>query len=244
MKKKKTRLCAALTALVLTAALVLAGCGRDPGPGADPISGSDPVPASPDDAIPASSGESSADVIGREILPGVTVSDPFSYSGPYVEDGSDDEVESIAAVTLTNRGGTDYRYMEFTVQTPSGVLSFSASSVHAGTATTVLNRNRTPYAAGETAVSAECPVSVEYDTPPVLHEELFALKQAPGSFSIENITGGDLPGTVTVYYKSADENGYLGGITFRTVIEGLKAGEEKWNPAGHMGRVVFVTYEE
>lgn len=230
--KKKREFAAVVAAMALLS--VLTACRRETAPG----------PITPTDVLtPIAAERTTAAVDGWEILPGVFAGEPFAYAGPFVEDGSDDEVDGIAAVVLTNRGGTDYRYLEFTVTTPSGALSFSASSVHAGTVTTVLNREKAPYT-GEAAVSAECPVSVEYDAPPEFHEELFSLKQAPGSFSIENITGKDLPGTVTVYYKAADENGFLGGITFRTVIDGLKAGEEKWNPAGHMGRIVFVTYEE
>ena len=34
----------------------------------------------------------------------LTVSDIFAYSGEYVEDGSDENVENIAAVTLANTG--------------------------------------------------------------------------------------------------------------------------------------------
>ncbi|MBQ6067356.1 MAG: hypothetical protein IJK89_11120 [Clostridia bacterium] len=233
---KRTGLTKALAAGLSAVFLLLCGCARAPVPG--------------EAAAPTSSGAVQTDVPaadktdGTELLPGVIVSGPYPFSGRFVEDGSDEEVEDIAAVRLTNTGGEDYQYLEFTVVTQTASYAFAASSVHAGTAMTVLNKEKLPCREGETAVAAECPVHAGYQTPPSMLGDMFELKQATGSFSIRNVTGEDLAGTITVYYKCTDENGWFGGITFRTVLNGLAAGQEQWMPAEHMGRVVFVTYEE
>ena len=239
MKESKwlRRLCCAAI-VVLTVAVLLCGCTGKTGV------------LSPDDAATASDAPHSVPAAdpadfsnGTALLPDVWVSDPFPYTGKYVEDGSDDEVESIAAVTLMNRSETDYQYLEFTVTTGDAVYAFSASSVHVGSTVTVLCKDRTAYAPGE-VVSVECPVAVAYQTPPTMRQDLFSFEQTEGSFNVRNISGRELPGTITVYYKSTDANGWLGGITFRTVINGLAADEKQWFPAGHMGQIVFVTYEE
>ncbi len=227
-------------AAVLAALLLLSGCAKNGGTvsptevATQRVSGSD---------APATETTEAA-IEGTELLPGVTVSDLFPYTGKYVEDGSDDPVENMAAVTLTNRGGTDYLYLEFSVKTQSGEYAFTASSVHVGTVTTVLSKEKKTCGAEESVLSADCPIHAEYQSPPTMCEDRFALTQAPGSFSIRNISGADLNGTITVYYKCTDENGFLGGITFRTAINGLKADEEQWMPSTHMGEIVFITYEE
>lgn len=235
---KKLRRFGKAAGLLLIAVLVLSGCSGN----TLPVSPDDAATAS--DAAPAVPSADMADAAeGVELLPDVWVSPLFPYTGKYVEDGSDDQVETIAAVMLTNRSDTDYQYLEFTVTTSDAVYAFSASSVHVGSTVTVLSKDRTAYAPGE-IVSVDCPVAVAYRTAPSMREDLVAFEQAEGSFGVTNISGKDLSGTITVYYKSTDANGWLGGITFRTVINGLGAGEKQWFPAGHMGRIVFVTYEE
>ncbi|MBQ8943038.1 MAG: hypothetical protein IJ050_00925 [Clostridia bacterium] len=174
----------------------------------------------------------------------LTVSDIFTYSGEYVEDGSDENVENIAAVTLTNTGKTDYQYIEFTLKTADGEYAFAASSVHAGSVTTVLDRNKT-VAGKETAVTeGECALKGEYEQAPGGYDDKFAVYLDNGTMNIKNISGADMPGTITVYYKNADENGFFGGITYRATIKGLKADEIQQRYSRHLGAVVNITYEE
>ena len=174
----------------------------------------------------------------------LTVSDIFTYSGEYVEDGSDENVENIAAVTLTNTGKTDYQYIEFTLKTADGEYAFAASSVHAGSVTTVLDRNKT-VAGKETAVTeGECALKGEYEQAPGGYDDKFAVYLDNGTMNIKNISGADMPGTITVYYKNADENGIFGGITYRATIKGLKADEIQQRYSRHLGAVVNITYEE
>ena len=225
---------------VLVLCLLFCGCGR----GNDPATPSDAAPDVVSGSDMPSEAETVPEITGMDMLPGVYVSDLFPYTGKYVEDGSDEAVADLAAVTLTNYGATDYLYIEFTVTTDSGVYAFTASSLHAGMRLTVLSKEKKTVAATEALTAADCPIHAEYQTPPTMCEDLFSFTQATGSFNIRNVSGRDLNGTITVYYKYADENGFIGGITFRTVLHGLKAEEEQWSPSGHMGRIVFVTYEE
>ena len=241
MKQKKIPIAVFLVVIMILAALLfLPGCAQK-----NEIA----TPSEVESVAPAVTDLSEnnppeADISGVELLPGVTVSEPFPYSGKYVEDGSDDAVENIAAVRLTNVGATDYLYLEFSVTTSDGDYAFTASSVHVGTVMTVLCKEKKTCSEGESVLSVDCPIHAEYQTPPTMCEDQFSFVQAPGSFSIKNISGQDLNGKITVYYKSTDENGYLGGITFRTVLNGMKADAEEWMPSGHMGQIVFVTYEE
>ena len=173
----------------------------------------------------------------------LSVSELISYSGKYVEDGSDEPVENLAAVRLTNSGGTDYQYLEFTVTAGETAYHFTASAVHAGDSVTVLNRDRQPYV--DAAVTGcELTTQAQYMTPPSLQEALLEVYVSPGTVNIKNKTDRDLPGTFTVYYKNVDENGLLGGITYRAVISGIGAGEIRQQVSEHLGKVMDITYEE
>ena len=238
MDHEKKRIVQKVSAVVLAVAMtVFAGCAKAPVPDGTEA-------RTPSDGAVQTDVFMADETDGTELLPGVTVAGIFPYSGKFVEDGSDEEVENIAAVRLINTGDEDYQYLEFTVSTGSASYAFAASSVHAGTVMTVLNKEKKTCGEGETVIAAECPIRAGYQTPPSMLDDTFELTQATGSFRIRNVTDRDLTGTITVYYKCADENGWLGGITFRAVVNGLAAGQEQWTPAEHMGGVVFITYEE
>ena len=178
------------------------------------------------------------------LTPDLAVSDMFAYSGKYVEDGSDEEVEGIAAVKIKNTGKTDYQYIEFTVATADGKYSFAASSVHAGTVTTVLDKSKTALGKSTKVIEGECALKGEYENAPGGYEDKFAVFLSDGTLNIKNVSGKDLPGKITVYYKNADESGYLGGITYRATINGLGADEIQQRFSEHLGAVVNITYEE
>ncbi|MBR2732411.1 MAG: hypothetical protein IKD72_10570 [Clostridia bacterium] len=167
----------------------------------------------------------------------------FPYSGKFVEDGSDEPVENIAAVRLTNSGETDYQYLEFTVTAGETDYTFIASAVHAGASVTVLSRERQPYASAA-ITGGKVTTQAEYMTPPSLQEELLEVYVSPGTVNLKNKTDRDLPGTFTVYYKNVDENGLFGGITYRASVEGMKAGEIRQQTSAHLGQVMDITYEE
>lgn len=173
----------------------------------------------------------------------LSASQLFAYTGKFLEDGSDDPVENIAAVRLINSGETDYQYLEFTVTAGETDYAFVASAVHAGETVTVLSRDRQPYVEAE-ATAGEVTTQAQYLTPPGMCEELLEVYQSPGTVNIRNKTDHDLPGTITVYYKNTDENGLLGGITYRASMQGLKAGEIRQQVSAHFGRVMDITYEE
>ena len=152
-------------------------------------------------------------------------------------------MENIAAVRLLNTGETDYQYLEFTVKAGDQDYAFVASAVHAGARVTVLSRDRQPYT--DAAITGGAVTTqAEYLTPPSLQEDLLEVYVSPGTVNLKNKTDHDLPGTFTVYYKNVDENGLLGGITYRAAVTGIKAGEIRQQVSAHLGQVMDITYEE
>ncbi|MBR4728440.1 MAG: hypothetical protein IK080_11190 [Clostridia bacterium] len=173
----------------------------------------------------------------------LAIAELISYSGKFIEDGSDEQVENIAAVRLLNTGETDYQYLEFTVTAGETDYTFVASAVHAGARVTVLSRDRQPYS--DAAITGGAVTTqAEYLTPPSLQEDLLEVYVSPGTINLKNKTDRDLPGTFTVYYKNVDENGLLGGITYRASVTGIKAGEIRQQVSAHLGQVMDITYEE
>ncbi|MBR0510481.1 MAG: hypothetical protein IJJ85_10220 [Clostridia bacterium] len=186
-----------------------------------------------------------ADADGFLLSDGIYITELFSYSGPYVEDGSNDECEGICAVRLENRSDVHYQYLHFTLETAGGNCTFSASTLFAGDVMTVLCEEKTPFANGQILGAEVISAAPFYETPSV-HLEALKITYAEGFLNVENLTDETLK-NVYIYYKNLDANGYLGGITYRTLFKEIPAGEIRQAQARSIhpntSRVVFSTYE-
>ena len=70
-----------------------------------------------------------------------------------------------------------------------------------------------------------------------------------GAINVTNISGEDIPGAITVYYKNAAADIYYGGITYRIQVQGgLKADEIRQVMTNHASdtgsKILFVTISE
>ena len=172
---------------------------------------------------------------------GLYVTSPQSYSGAYVEDGSDEEVSDILAVTLKNTGSEIIRYISFKVYYGETTANFEATTVLPGTSVVVLEKNRITYP-GDDFDTCEAIDVAYFDEEPVFYSEFLSISGAEGQFIISNT------GSVVVYYKNVKDGRYFGGITYRaTSSAGVKASESIILPARHFSpdtcRVMFVTYD-
>ena len=178
---------------------------------------------------------------------GLSIMKIFSYSGAYVEDGSNDVCEGICAVRLYNSSAEHYQYLRFSVTTADGSrYLFSASTLFANTEMTVLCEEKKPYAEGEIVSSELINLAVFQDAPTV-HLETIQITYTDGFINAKNLTDTALT-NVYVYYKSTDENGFFGGITYRASFGDIPAGELTQIGSGNIraqtSKVAFVTYDE
>ena len=68
-----------------------------------------------------------------QLAEGLSIVEFFSYNGPFVEDGSNEVCEDIAAVRIENTSGINYSYIKFELRSSSHTYSFSAATVLTGT---------------------------------------------------------------------------------------------------------------
>ena len=221
--------------------LLLCGCRKNSAeiiisdlPSADPL-------------VPSGSSVDADDNSGRtdQLAEGVFVAELIPYTGPFVEDGSNDPCENIAAVRINNESQSSYSFIRFTVLTEEDLYSFTASSVLAGTSTVVLNTDRKPFASPD-MVSCEAINVAEYSTAPSVFPDLFRITYLDHIINIKNLS--DIPyRNIYVYYKNTDGDGFLGGITYRTHIDLLEGGQTVQNNVENLRQngsvIVFVTFE-
>lgn len=187
------------------------------------------------DAQSNSQGETSSDSTASEITlsdPNLTVEAIGSYSGNFLEDGSDEPTANVAAMLITNNSDQMLQIAEITFQVnDTETASFIVTDLPAGTSTLVLEANKREYSEEDSYTYGE--TATGYMEEPTLEEDKFELVTEDGKITLKNKTDQSYD-KVYVYYKYVQLGGaYLGGITYRTPFENVPAGGEVEAVAAH-----------
>ena len=217
--------------------MCLAACGRPASPGEEGDSTLSQQDISPDTAQDAS---------GLKLADGLYITEVFSYTGVYVEDGSNDPCENICAVRIENDTAEHYQYLEFEVETAGGVFEFAASTLFSGARMTVLSKNKDAYT-GADVRSVKLLALAPFTKTPTVHTDTLQITFTDGIINVKNLTDSLLM-NVYVYFKETDDFGYFGGITYRTGFGDILAGDIVQSGASNIhkdtSRVVFADYSE
>ena len=171
------------------------------------------------------------------------------YSGSYMEDGSDENVENVLSIMITNNGTRTLQYAEaeFTYGDKTAVFTFS--TLRPGQSMLVLEKNHLDYFESYTLTDAILNHEVFFQRSLNICEDKFRITAADGVFNVENISGDNLTGNISIYYKNKKDDIYYGGITYRAIIEGgIEKDGVKQITTKHFtvdgSEVVFVDYTE
>lgn len=143
------------------------------------------------------------------------------YEGPYVEDGTDEEVTDVAALTVYNAGEKRIGEAVITVKTEQESMCFVLTELPAGEAAIVLEQERKQWVPQRLLDWQASYVQTKVEQAAV---EVRVL--ADGYLEISNLMEVPLQ-SITLLHKTWSEvfGGYLGGITYRTRIEALQPGQ-------------------
>lgn len=143
-----------------------------------------------------------------------------SYTGNYVEDGSDEPVSEVLSIVVTNVSERFLQYSQITMTNGTDTATFSLSNLPAGASALVLAENR---------ISAEGSWSYQDDTSAFIdeaemHSDIFLWHGGDHMVALTNQSTATYE-KVYVYYKNTQNGMYIGGITYRVAFENLGAGE-------------------
>lgn len=181
------------------------------------------------------------------LLPdGLVISDVGSYTGAYMEDGSDDVVSGVLMIVVTNEGDRPLQYAKITMQAGEGTAVFSVTTLPVGASAVVLEASRLGYDRSVEYAGAAVEQAAWFDGELSLCEDRLQLQQLDGALNVTNISGGDLEGDIVIYYKNSSADMFYGGITYRIRLSGgLPSGATRQVMADHFSErgstVVFVT---
>lgn len=170
-----------------------------------------------------------------------------SYSGIFIEDGSDKDVTNIAAIILDNKGTENIEYAKITLKCEGKEFVFEAKTLASGATTVVQESTGAKYVEGEYK-EAHAQVAV-MDKMEMSEKSIKVTETENGALQIMNISNSDIP-CVRIFYKFyiEDLSVSVGGITYTSKITELKAGETRVITPSHYdkdaSRVMMVrTYD-
>ena len=168
------------------------------------------------------------------------------YQGPYVEDGTDDIVSDVLAITVRNDGDKTVQYAHIILTQGETAYEFDVTTLPVGASAQLLELSRQPMPDSTDGMTAQVTACAVFDTEPTMCEDVFQIETQDTAITITNNSGSDITGQIYVYYKIAYGDLYMGGITYRVGTAGLKAGESTTCYAGHFSTdystLMFVTY--
>lgn len=177
---------------------------------------------------------------------GLQVEKIGSYSGLYVEDGTDDVLSRILMVIVKNTGSRTVQYAEVELTDGEKTAYFTLSTLPPGESVVLLEKNRMSYADGKNLTQTTIRNVAVFAQEPDLCEDRIKVQALDGVLNVTNISGKDIEGNVVIYYKNAASDLLYGGITYRaTITGGIKAGETKQIVASHYSqkgsRILWIT---
>ena len=214
MKRKIFFIAAAvLVAIALIAALLLLPKGNTP-----PVPDSTEPTEIAEQTLPATV----EDKLERSVNLGygLYMTEVGSYTGPFLEDGSDQFVSNVLMIRVTNKGETGIEYANISLAVKDGQASFTLSALLPGETAVLLETNRRPF---DSMDDYQYPL---LDTPALftkelsLQEDKLSVQLLEGGMNVTNISGSAIEGEIKIYYKNKQQGVYYGGITYCQRIAG------------------------
>lgn len=158
-----------------------------------------------------------------------------SYSGKFVEDGSDKKVSNIISLVVKNNSRKDIQYTSIEVSINGNERAkFNITNLPSGQSATVIeSTGKIKYKSGDRYNIVNCTYS-DIDKLP-MNDNKIKVSTNDSSIKIKNISNKNL-GTVYVYYKNTKGNSYLGGITYRAKFENVDKGKELTGSTKHFSK--------
>ena len=200
----------------------------------------------------AETSENAFDVVSSTVLHNaLEVIDVGSYTGVYMEDGTDELVSKVLMIKLINNSDDTVEYAKFTMNVDGKTAEFTVSTLKPRETIVLLEKNRMEY--DDTVDYSEMQVVCEnlavFKEPLSAQEDKLKIQILDGAINVTNISNEDIQGQISIYYKNKAAGIYYGGITYRITLEnGLKAGEIRQLMASHFSEtgseIVFVTIKQ
>lgn len=160
-----------------------------------------------------------------------------SYTGAYMEDGTDQVLSNILMIRVTNNGEKTLQYGEISLTDGETTAQFTLSTLPPGESAILLEQTKMTYDAGKNLQQVSLNNVAFFAEEPTLCQDRISVQALDGVINVTNISGTDISGDVVIYYKNWADGILYGGITYRIIVSGgIAAGETKQLGASHFSQ--------
>ena len=155
-----------------------------------------------------------------------------SYTGNYLEDGSDEPIEKVAAIIISNTSDKMLQVGDITFKVSDKEnATFRVTNLLPHTSALVLESNKRKYS-DKDDYSYGTVVNAYLDAPDLLEDKFEVIKEN-GNLKLKNKTDKTYK-KVYVYYKYVQSGGaFMGGITYRVPFENIGGKKTVTSVANH-----------
>ena len=155
-----------------------------------------------------------------------------SYTGNYLEDGSDEPIEKVAAIIISNTSDKMLQVGDITFKVNDKEnATFRVTNLLPHTSALVLESNKRKYS-DKDDYSYGTVVNAYLDDPDLLEDKFEVIKEN-GNLKLKNKTD-KIYKKVYVYYKYIQSGGaFMGGITYRVPFENIEGKKTVTSVANH-----------
>lgn len=157
-----------------------------------------------------------------------------SYDGEYLEDGTNSNIQGVSTILIKNSGSENIEYALVKIIQGNVTYQYKITDLPAKGSMVVQEMNKQPYQEGVySSITAEVAYIDSFDK---LDKVIQITENDDNSITIKNLTKKDIS-SLRIFYKyyMKDEKVYVGGITFNSHIENLKAGSKQTiNPSHYV----------
>ena len=237
MKKYFNKKMLALMLAIITCAGIFTACVKAP----DGDSSSLPAD-SQDEKYPSTELNENHINMGNDLV----ITDIGSYTGIYMEDGSDEVVSGVLMMVVKNTGDKTVQYAKITLEAGETDGLFELTTLPAGQSVVLLEQTRMSYDKNAEYMAAKTENLALFSEEPSVMSDTLQMQVLDGVINVTNISDTDIDGEIVVYYKNSAADLYYGGITYRSRITcGLKAGEIRQVVGAHLSKsgtaIMFAT---
>lgn len=179
---------------------------------------------------------------------GVVIRSVTKYSGTFVEDGADRDVEDIIQLRVENTSEEDIQFLRIKAEQGENTAYFDITTLPAGSTVDVQESSAMEYSNW----IENCTYSIEnlalFREDRSLYPDMFTVTAQDGWISVENHSSQDITSDLYVYFKNMDDDVFSGGITYRVKFSGgIPAGETAEEQSIHYlsdkSKIMYLTYQ-
>lgn len=168
-----------------------------------------------------------------------------TYTGPFVEDGKNEQVENVAAILVENRSQQFLDYATITYNVGGKVATFNVTGLPVGGKAWVLEKDKLQLDGTLSFEFLDCESVFKKDA--VTSTTDLKVETEGNSVTLSSKTSKTLK-NVCIYYKNVNSDGnYLGGITYMLSFDTLTAGQSVQKESAHFGensQIVRFSFQE